>query len=227
MPRTQNPQAHATRRDSFVDTTQTLMLSKGYEQLSIQEILDTLGVSKGAFYHYFDSKQALLEAVVERMVDTIMTTQAEVVANPEISAPEKIRSLFSGISQYKNARRELRVGILEVWLSDDNAIVREKMRRATSFRLTPILALILRQGKEEGVFTVESPEHDAAVLVSIILGLNEKATQLYVDRQAGRITFQEVELAITSYVGAFERLIGVPAGSVLLVDQATVRQWFA
>jgi AcrR family transcriptional regulator len=203
------------------------MLSKGYEQLSIQEILDTLGVSKGAFYHYFDSKQALLEAVVERMVDTIMTTQAEVVANPEISAPEKIRSLFSGISQYKNARRELRVGILEVWLSDDNAIVREKMRRATSFRLTPILALILRQGKEEGVFTVESPEHDAAVLVSIILGLNEKATQLYVDRQAGRITFQEVELAITSYVGAFERLIGVPAGSVLLVDQATVRQWFA
>jgi hypothetical protein len=119
------------------------------------------------------------------------------------------------------------VGILEVWLSDDNAIVREKMRRATSLRLTPILALILRQGKEAGDFTVGSPEHDAAVLVSVILGLNEKATQLYVDRQAGRITFQEVELSINSYVDAFERLIGVPAGSVLLVDQATVRQWFA
>ena len=69
MARTLNPAAHAVRRDAFVDAAQRLIQAKGYEEMSIQDVLDELGASRGAFYHYFDSKAALLEAVVERMVD--------------------------------------------------------------------------------------------------------------------------------------------------------------
>ena len=57
------PTAHAVRRDEFVDAAQRLIQSPGYEQMSVQDVLDELGASKGAFYHYFDSKEALLEAV--------------------------------------------------------------------------------------------------------------------------------------------------------------------
>ena len=46
-----------------------LFQTKGYDQTSVQDILDALGASRGAFYHYFDSKGALLDAVVERMVE--------------------------------------------------------------------------------------------------------------------------------------------------------------
>ena len=62
MARTLNPTLHTVRRDAFLDVAQRLVETKGYEAMSIQDVLDALEVSKGAFYHYFDSKQALLEA---------------------------------------------------------------------------------------------------------------------------------------------------------------------
>ena len=68
MARTLDPSAHAVRRDTFLDAAQRLIQSKGYEQMSVQDVLADVGTSKGAFYHYFDSKAALLEGVVDRMV---------------------------------------------------------------------------------------------------------------------------------------------------------------
>ena len=68
MARTLDPAAHALRRDAFVDSAQRLMQARGYEEMTIQDVLDDLDTSRGAFYHYFDSKAALLDAVVERMV---------------------------------------------------------------------------------------------------------------------------------------------------------------
>ena len=63
MARTLNPTLHTVRRDAFLDVAQRLVQTKGYEAMSVQDVLDELEASKGAFYHYFDSKQALLEAV--------------------------------------------------------------------------------------------------------------------------------------------------------------------
>ncbi len=57
--------AHAARRNEILDVAQRLIYTKGYEQMTIQDILSDLQISKGAFYHYFDSKQALLEAIIE------------------------------------------------------------------------------------------------------------------------------------------------------------------
>ena len=69
MARTLNPEVHAVRRDAFVDAAQRLIQARGYEQMSIQDVLDEVDASRGAFYHYFDSKAALLDAVVDRMIE--------------------------------------------------------------------------------------------------------------------------------------------------------------
>jgi AcrR family transcriptional regulator len=226
MARVLDPEAHAVRRDSFVDAAQRLIQSKGYEQLSVQDVLDQLGASKGAFYHYFDSKQALLEAVVVRMVDVVATALTPMALDPAIPAAQKINAFFSGFSQYKSARQALMMEILKTWISDDNALVREKLRRAVAARLTPLLAAIVRQGNAEGVFSAGSPDHAAVVLVSLILGLNEKATELFVARQAETISLEDVERTIYAYVEAFERVLGAPTGSLVLTDPETVRLWF-
>lgn len=226
MARILDPEAHAVRRDCFIDAAQRLIQSKGYEQLSVQDVLDELGASKGAFYHYFDSKQALLEAVVVRMVDVVVTTLTPVAMDPALSAPAKLDAVFSGIAQWKNARQELMVELLKVWLSDDNAMVREKLRRGVAIHLTPLLAVIARQGEAEGVFTASSPDQAARVLVSLIQGLNETATELFVARQTNAISLEDVEQTIAAYVEAFERVLGAPAGSLAPPDPATVRQWF-
>ena len=68
MARIVKEQAYAVKRNEILDVAQRLVYTKGYEQMTIQDILDGLPISKGAFYHYFDSKQALLEALIERML---------------------------------------------------------------------------------------------------------------------------------------------------------------
>ena len=65
MARILNLAVHTVRREAFVEAAQRLMQSRGYQQMSIQDVLDELQASRGAFYHYFDSKQALLEAVID------------------------------------------------------------------------------------------------------------------------------------------------------------------
>jgi AcrR family transcriptional regulator len=227
MARTRDPEAHALRREAFVDAAQRLMQVSGYEQMSIQDVLDEVGSSRGAFYHYFDSKSALLEAVVERMVDVVTETLEPVVADPDLTAVEKLQRVFTGISDWKMDRRELLEAFMASWLSDENALVRERFRRHTAVRLTPVLARILRQGSAEGTLSVGSPDHAAVVLVSLVLGANELASQLLVARRAGSVTFEDVECTFAALAEAFERLVGLPAGSWPLPDPAIIRYWFA
>ena len=226
MARTLDPVAHAQRREAFVDVAQRLIRTKGYEQMSVQDVLDELDVSKGAFYHYFDSKVALLEAVVERMVDVATATLVPVVDDPELSALQKLDGVFGGIARWKAERSDLMFAILRAWLSDENAIVRERLRQLTTKRLTPLLARIVRQGQAEGAFTASSADHAALVLVSLILGAQETAGQLFVAIRTNAITFEDVERSIAAYAEAFERILGLPAGSWPVLDTATLRFWF-
>ena len=59
----------AVRRTEILDTAQYLCYSKGYERTSVQDIIDEIGIAKGTFYHYFRSKQDLLDALVDRIAD--------------------------------------------------------------------------------------------------------------------------------------------------------------
>ena len=90
MPRTVNVEAHQVRRDAFLDVAQRLIQTKGYEQMSIQDVLDELDTSKGALYHYFDSKQALLDGVVDRFADAAMAAVAPILADPSLPALRKL-----------------------------------------------------------------------------------------------------------------------------------------
>src|SRR4249920_3724698 len=125
MARTLNPVAHAVRRDAFLDAAQRIIQTKGYEALSIQDVLDAVGSSKGAFYHYFDSKSALLEGVISRMVDAALAELGPIFNDPQLSAPQKLASFAAGLARFKAQRIDLLLAVIRVWLSDDNAIVRE------------------------------------------------------------------------------------------------------
>lgn len=226
MPRTVNVAAHRVRREAFLDVAQRLIQTKGYERMSIQDVLDALDTSRGAFYHYFDSKQALLEAVVDRFADGAMAAVAPVLADPDLPALRKLERIFGTIARWKAEQRELTLAIIEVWNSDGNAIVREKLRRMTAGRTRPLLSMVVRQGVDEGLFTVASPDETATVLVSLIQGYQQLALEHFIARQAGSITFEVVQQTYAAFTEAFERILGIPEGSVTLTDEATLRFWF-
>lgn len=226
MPRTLDPAAHALKRDAFIDVAQRLIQTKGYEQMSIEGVLGELDASKGAFYHYFESKEALLAAVVDRIVDAGIAAIAPVAADPDLGALAKLSGLFTSLAQWKGERSDLMIELVRVWVSDANAVVRDQLRSGTQARLMPLLATIVHQGKAEGVFTITSPDHTAGVLVAMLLGTNETATRLFLARQAGAITFEDVECTFAAYSEAFERVLGLPSGSWPRLDPPTMHFWF-
>lgn len=226
MARTLNPASHAVRRDAFLDAATRLIQTRGYEQMSIQAVLDEVDASRGAFYHYFDSKQALLDAVVDRMADGALASLEPLLSDPDLPALRKLQGIFLGLARFKAERKDLVLALIGVWLSDDNAIVREKYRRDVVTRLGPPLAAIVRQGQAEGTFTSSSADETARVLISLIQGAGEAATDLWVGRQAGTIPLEMVERFFDGYTEALERILGVPAGTITFADEPTIRMWF-
>jgi AcrR family transcriptional regulator len=227
MARTLDPVAHAVRRDAFLDAAQRVMATKGYAQLSIQDVIDELSSSKGAFYHYFDSKAALLDGVVSRMVEAATAALVPAVADPGRSALDKLNAVFSGLASFKADRRELILELIRVWRSDDNAVVREHFRRGAIAAMTPLLATIVRQGVAEGSFTAASPAHAGRVVASLALGANEAATDLFAAYQDGAVTFEEVEQTLEAFAEAFERILGIRPGSLEFANRTPVlREWF-
>jgi AcrR family transcriptional regulator len=226
MARTLDPAAHAVRRDVFIDAAQGLIQTRGYERFSLQDILAATGASRGAFYHYFESKDALADAVVDRMADQAMARVGPLLDDPDLPAPRKLEAVFGGIAQYKAERKDLVLGFMRAWLSDDNSIVREKARRLVASRQRPLLERIVRQGIAEGSFTSRAPEALPAVLVGLLQGMGEVAMELWIGRQDGSVTFEEVKRTFDAYLEAFERIVGVRPGSLQFLDEQALEIWF-
>jgi len=221
-----NPAVHTVRREAFVEAAQRLMQTQGYEQMSIQDVLDAVEASRGAFYHYFDSKQALLEAVIDRMVDAGLGAVQPVLDDPSLDALTRLQRVFLGIGRWKTERRPLVMALLEVWLSDDNAIVREKFRRRMVGRLGDVLTPLVEQGVEDGSFRIDQARETARVLVTLILGFQDVAMELFLERQAGNLSLAGIEQAFEAYTRSLERILGAPAGSIQLMDETVMRAWF-
>ena len=226
MARTLNVAVHTVRREAFVEAAQRLMQAKGWQQVSIQDVLDAVEASRGAFYHYFDSKQALLEAVVDRMVDAGLGSVEPIVDDPTLTATAKLAQVFGELGRWKTDRKDVILAFLDVWLSDDHAVVREHFRRELVTRFVPVLTKIVRQGIDDGSFHVESPDTTARVLMMLLQGLQEEATNLFVARQSNTVGYDEVVSRLTAYQGAFERLLGVEAGSLKLIDKPVLEAWY-
>jgi AcrR family transcriptional regulator len=225
MTRTSNPIEYARRKDAFLDVAQRLIQTKGYERLSIDEVLHEVGVTKGAFYHYFDSKAALLEGVIERMGDEALARARPVLADPSKTALEMFEAFLGGVAAYEIDRRDLILGFLRSWVSGDNAALREKLRRGLVPRLAPALEQIVRQGIDEGSFAVASPEDTARVLVSLWQGMGDDTADLMLALLSGTMPYESFERRFNAYVEALERILGARPGSLRFPDLRVLRQW--
>ncbi|OGO37854.1 MAG: hypothetical protein A2W35_03070 [Chloroflexi bacterium RBG_16_57_11] len=230
MARSIKEEAFAARRNEILDAARRLVYSKGYEQMTIQDILDDLHISKGAFYHYFDSKGAVLNALVERMVtDEVLPLVLPIVQAPDLSAVEKLERYFDTSFRWKTAQKDFMLALLSVWVADENAIVRQKMFSTSVKLVTPPLAEIIRQGVQEGVFTTDYPEQVSHAIIYILQGLGDTIIELFISNEAHPDP-QHIESTVTAYThalsDAMERVLGAPSGSLKLIDPNALKEWF-
>lgn len=79
----------------ILDVSSRLFLERGYEHTSIQDIIDNLGgLSKGAIYHHFKSKEDILEAATNRMTEESNRLLARIRDRMDLSGKEKLREMF-------------------------------------------------------------------------------------------------------------------------------------
>jgi AcrR family transcriptional regulator len=84
-------------RDALVDSAVALFTERGYAATSLDEVAKQARVTKGALYHHFAGKQALFEAVFDRVETTTMSRLAQIVGTPERAVWD---SVMEGLRQY-------------------------------------------------------------------------------------------------------------------------------
>lgn len=226
MARKVDATAHARRRDEFLDAAQRLIEAKGYEQMSIQGVLDEVGASRGAFYHYFGSKQELLWAVVKRFGEAVASFLQPIANDPELPAVERLRNVFAELTARKDQDREVLVNTLRVWYSDDNVRVRQKARVEIIDQLSRLLQVIIAQGVREGIFVVSDLEMSSRVVATLLQDLNDELADRLLAHEACAVDMAAVERTVAAYTWAIERILGVPEDSAALADMTMLRAWF-
>ncbi|UOE76147.1 TetR/AcrR family transcriptional regulator [Parageobacillus thermoglucosidasius] len=87
------------RRVQFIETAMKLFAEKGYYSTSIQDIVDAWGISKGAFYHHFSSKEDLMLAIIQHYFEKML---ASLTAIPQDSGSEKERFIQQIAAHFAN-----------------------------------------------------------------------------------------------------------------------------
>lgn len=224
MVRTLDPVAHAARRDAFVTAAEQLIRTRGYAAVSIADVIDATGASKGAFYHYFGSRADLLDAVVARMVTGTATAVHAIVADSALDAVAKFRAAVHAMPAGQPAHAQLMRALLQVWYAEDNATMREAARSASVASLREPLAQILEQGIAEKAFAVSSAPGTADVLTALMWAMSDAAGRLWLARQDGSISVRGALAVLEAYAEAIERVLGAAPGT-FPHDADLIRTW--
>lgn len=79
----------------ILDVSSRLFMEKGYEYTSIQDIIDQMGgLSKGAIYHHFKSKEDILIAVTDRMTEASNQMLTDICNRTDLNGKEKLKTIF-------------------------------------------------------------------------------------------------------------------------------------
>ncbi len=232
MARTVNPEEYAARRGEILDAAQRLVFTKGYEQMSIQDILGELSISSGAFHHYFESREALLAAFIERMGREAEKPLLPLLQNPHLTAVEKLQGFFDTLDRLRFAQKAFIARLARVWYNDDNAFVRLKVDETVIAQRASLITEIVRQGICEGSFSTAHPDQAGEIILTLIQRMGNIHARLLlslkpgVDSAAGNAEIIDCIVAThAAYMDAIERVIGASPNCLYRTDAEAVKTW--
>ncbi len=227
MARITNEKDRAARRSDILSAAERLIFTQGYEQMTIQAILDALGMSKGAFYHYFDSKAAVLEALVERIAATGENALNPVLSDPSLSGIDKLREYFASSGRWKTARKAELMPLLRALYTDDNLLFRQRLTARLVSRSARMLEGVIAQGVAEGALNTPHPAQIGEVVMLLLQNLGEMLAAEILAGQPGRTDLDRIRQRVDAYTAAVERVLGAGPGALPLIEPATLSAWFS
>ena len=169
------------KRDHVVLQAARVFAERGYDETSVQDLADELGIAAGGLYHYFGGKEQLLIAICDQLMEPLLRDAQELAADEEASAEEQLRAL-------------VRLWVAHVVAHRDHMLVfqqeRHKLERGTQWRgvrrsrkdFEQLLAEVLDRALPAGA--------DRRVALAALLGMVNHTAQWF--RPRGRLTPREV-----------------------------------
>lgn len=187
------------RKIELLKIAYRMFLEKGYENTSVDEIIEEAGIAKGTYYYYFKSKEQTLEEVIDMMIDA-EEVKARAVMNAPLPIPQKVVGV---VASFRPESEEM--GFADELHRPENLIMHDKIQKKLLTRLIPILSDIVRAGNEEGIFNCE----DIPERVKIIIVL---ANELF---DSGEFTPKDIIV----FIDTIEKILGAAPGTMSFITQ--------
>ena len=150
-----------TRRNELIGAAEELFLANGYEGTTVANIVRKIGVAQGTFYHYFRSKEGVLDAIIDRCIDEITEEVEGIASRDDSDAIEKILRVFNLLNSLDRSWQKLTEYIFE----EKNARLLVKFEKRVPQVTTPRFSRMIEEGVEEGLFDVKYPDMAALSII--------------------------------------------------------------
>ena len=182
------------RKKELLKIAYDLFLTQGYENTSVDEIIEKAQIAKGTYYYHFKSKEQMLEEVIDMMIDS-ETEMAKQVIGMDISVPQKIVGILASIKP-----TEAEQPVKNALFQPENILMHYKVRQKLINVLTPLLSEVIEEGVDEGIFECDSiPERVKMLLIISDSTFNEG-------------TFSEKDISV--FIDMTEKLLGAEKGTM-------------
>lgn len=149
------------RRQEILAAARELFSTKSYAKTTMRDVMEKLGIAKGTIYHYFKSKEDLLEAVVENIVEEEIARQEILLEDVSGNGLDKLRILITS-SNLEDQHED----ILESLHQPGNMGMHTRQLAVMILKLSPLYGRLIQQGCEEGIFQTDHPLEAAEFILS-------------------------------------------------------------
>lgn len=192
---------HDERKNEIIKAAATLFAEKGYDQCSVNDILNAVGIAKGTFYYYFKSKEDVLDAAVDKMSEQVLGQVQETVQRKELSPIDKIIQVLLA-TKVTNQTGEV---LIQEMHKTRNALLHQKNLVSIITMLTPVFTEIVEEGNAAGIFHCSYPEQSIQILLSATLTLLDDGIFQIDKGQAAKL--------FEALIFAMEKMLGVKDGT--------------
>lgn len=216
-----------TRSTELLDCARRLFFERGYDHTTVNDIIREAGLSKGAFYHYFASKEALLEALAARMARDSLAELQPILEASSLDAIGRLNALFAGAWQFKIEFAPQLRKTFAVLFRLENVVLFHRIDEAGRTLALPLIAELLRKGHEEGVFDVPDPETFADMLLQLRLIVRDVMYRALCQAENANVEefAQALDHRLRLYGVAIDRLLKLPDGTIKAVEPGFGRKF--
>jgi TetR/AcrR family transcriptional regulator, cholesterol catabolism regulator len=218
------------RRAETLDRAAALFVQHGYDSVSLNDLIADAGVSKGAFYHWFPSKDALITALAERGAREQFAVIENAVASCPGNALDRLNALLrAGFDAKMATGTPEQLAAMVSLLRPGNAHLYGRIVAASEGLARPLLTRVIAEGVREGVFETFDAEGVADMILGLAARVNANVVQI-VDAPDARGRARAVDVLTKRFKLhglAVDRVLGLPDGSITVLRRAQVEAMVA